>query len=371
MTGPKLTELSHALPSTVPFVGPEAQERARGQTFRARLGANENAFGPSPKALDAMREAAAHVWKYGDPVNHDLKQALAEHYNIAAGTVVVGEGIDGLLGDLVRLFVTAGDAVVTSDGAYPTFNFHVTGYGGHIHLVPYRKDHEDSVALAEMAHEVGAKLVYLANPDNPMGTLLPASAILTMLEAIPNDCLLVLDEAYVEFAPEHSTLPADFTHPNLIRMRTFSKAYGMAGARIGYAIAPEWIATAFDKVRNHFGVNLVAQAGARAALADQSALADILQKTEAAKHQIAEIGSQNGLLALPSATNFVCLDCSVVGADARATLSHLSDAGIFVRMPFVPPGDRCIRVSAGPAAEIALFGEALPKAIALAKASPA
>ena len=110
---------------------------------------------------------------------------------------------------------------------------------------------------------------------------------------------------------------------------------------------------------------------ARAALADQSALADILQKTEAAKHQIAEIGSQNGLLALPSATNFVCLDCSVVGADARATLSHLSDAGIFVRMPFVAPGDRCIRVSAGPAAEIALFGEALPKAIALAKAGPA
>jgi histidinol-phosphate aminotransferase len=131
------TPLVDKLPSTVPFVGPEAQERARGRTFRARIGANESVFGPSPRAIAAMEKAAGEAWMYCDPENHDLKQALAAHHGVAPGNVVVGEGIDGLFGYVVRLFVEPGVTVASSLGAYPTFNFHVNGFGGRLVTTPY------------------------------------------------------------------------------------------------------------------------------------------------------------------------------------------------------------------------------------------
>ncbi len=143
MTGPRLTPLALSLPSTVPFTGPEALERRSGIPFTARLGANESGFGPSPLAIEAMGQAARDAWMYGDPEVHDLRHAIAAHHGIDPAHIAVGEGIDGLLGLLVRLTVGPGDAVVTSDGAYPTFNFHVTGYGGTLHKVPYKGDHED------------------------------------------------------------------------------------------------------------------------------------------------------------------------------------------------------------------------------------
>ena len=126
----RLTPLAASLPASVPFVGPEAQERARGAKFTARLGANECGFGPSPRAVKAMQDAASEAWMYADPESHDLRKALAQSYDIPPECLVIGEGIDGLLGNLVRLFVASGDAVVTSEGAYPTFNYHVAGYGG-------------------------------------------------------------------------------------------------------------------------------------------------------------------------------------------------------------------------------------------------
>jgi histidinol-phosphate aminotransferase len=132
-------------------LGPETQERDRGFAFDARLGANENIFGPSPKAIAALNTAASDIWMYGDPTSFDLRHALCTHLGCAMGNVVVGEGIDGLLGYLVRLLVDAGDHVVTSDGAYPTFNYHVVGYGGTLHKVPYKDDKEDLPALLAKA----------------------------------------------------------------------------------------------------------------------------------------------------------------------------------------------------------------------------
>ena len=127
---PRLTPLAASLPASVPFVGPEAQERSRGTEFAARLGANELGFGPSPLAIKAMQDAASEAWMYADPESHDLREALADSYDVPPECIVIGEGIDALLGNLVRLFVASGDAVVTSAGAYPTFNYHVAGFGG-------------------------------------------------------------------------------------------------------------------------------------------------------------------------------------------------------------------------------------------------
>jgi histidinol-phosphate aminotransferase len=364
----RLTPLAASLPATVPFVGPEAQERTRGVPFAARLGANESPFGPSPASLDAMRAAAAEAWMYGDPEAHDLRAALAAHHNVPMEAIVVGEGIDGLLGTLVRLLVAPGDAVVTSAGAYPTFAYHAVGFGAALHAVPYAGDHEDPDALAARAREAGAKLVYLANPDNPMGSWHPAGAITAMLDALPEGCLLCLDEAYADLAPPEAVPPLDATDPRLIRMRTFSKAHGLAGLRVGHALGHPELIGAFDRVRNHFGVGRVAQAGALAALDDQAYLKDVTQRIAEARDRIAAIARENGLTVLPSAANFVAIDCGRDGAFARRVLGTLLDRGIFARMPGVAPLDRCIRVSCGTQADMLAFQTALPEAIRIASA---
>lgn len=363
----KLTPLARSLPATVPFVGPEAQERARGAPFAARLGANESPFGPSPRALAAIAAAASEAWKYGDPECHDLRHALATHHRIAPDAVVAGEGIDGLLGYLVRLLVAPGDAVVTSLGAYPTFDYHVTGYGGVLHRVPYRDDHEDPERLAAEAHRTGARLVYLANPDNPMGSWHGADRIAALLDALPADTILCLDEAYADLAPADAVPPINPDDSRVIRMRTFSKAHGLAGLRVGYAIGHPSLVAAFDRVRNHFGLGRVAQAGALAALEDTGWLAEVRARVAQSRDAIAAIARENGLAPLPSATNFVAIDCGRGGDSARAVLAGLIGRGVFVRMPGVAPLDRCIRVSCGTAADMDALRKALPAALAEAR----
>jgi histidinol-phosphate aminotransferase len=367
MTGPRYTPLVAALPATVPFVGPETQERARGRIFRARTGANESLFGPSPHAVAAMAKAAGEAWMYGDPECHDLRTAIAAHHGVTPAHVVAGEGIDGLLGYLVRLVVGPGDAVVTSDGAYPTFNFHVAGYGGTLHKVPYRGDHEDPEALVSRAAEVGAKLVYLANPDNPMGSHHAGEVIEAMVAALPEGTLLVLDEAYGDLAPPGTLPRIDADDPRVIRMRTFSKGYGLAGLRVGYGLAAPDLIAAFNRVRNHFGLGRVAQAGAMAALADQTHLATVAGQVQAARVQFGDVARNNGLSPLPSATNFLTIDCGRDGDFARAVLRGLIARDVFVRMPFVAPHDRCIRVSLGPPEICEIFAGALPEALAEAR----
>ncbi len=365
---PRFTSHVAQLPASVPFVGPEAQERAMGKPFRARLGANESVFGPSPKAVAAMQGAASETWMYGDPENHTLKQALSEHLGIGPEHLAIGAGIDGLLNSIVRLTVTHGDTVVTSAGAYPTFNYHVNGYGGTLHTVPFKDDHEDPEALLAKAKEVNAKLIYLCNPDNPMGTWQDAQTVQSMIDRIPEGTLLVLDEAYIECAPDGLAPPLAPDTPHVIRTRTFSKAYGMAGARVGYAICAPEMANAFNKVRNHFGMSRISQAGALAALQDQDYLHATVEKIAKARNRIAEIARANGLTPLPSATNFVTMDVGGDGDLARALVASLIARRIFVRMPFVAPEDRCIRVSAGEDADIDAFAAALPEALADARA---
>jgi histidinol-phosphate aminotransferase len=363
MSTPRYTDLVCGLPATVPFVGPEAHMRATGRAFRARLGANESVFGPSPKAVEAMQAAAADVWMYGDSQSHDLRVALAAHHGVGPENIMLGEGIDGLLGLLVRLMVGPGDTVVTSDGAYPTFNYHVAGFGGVLHKVPYRDDHEDPTALLERAEAVGAKLLYFCNPDNPMGSWHSARIVQRLIEAVPDGTLLVLDEAYIDAAPDGTAPPIDAQDPRVIRMRTFSKLYGLAGLRMGYAIGAAPLIAMFDRIRNHFGIGRIAQAGALAALQDQAWLAKVRAEVQAARSMLGEIAADNGLHALPSATNFVTIDCGHDGDFARALVKALMARDVFVRMPFVAPHDRCIRVSAGRPADLAVFAETLAPAL--------
>lgn len=364
---PLFPPLIRDLPSTVPFVGPEAQERARGAPFAARIGANESVFGPSPRAVEAIAAAAAGAWMYGDPETHELREAVAASLGIAPGSVMIGEGIDGLLGVTCRLFLAPGAPVVTSLGGYPTFNYHVSGLGGVLHPVPYRDDRADLDALAAKATATQAKIVYLANPDNPMGGVWDAGALARFRSALPPETILLLDEAYGETAPAETLPPLDPADDRVLRFRTFSKAQGLAGLRVGYVIGHPVLIDAYNKIRNHFGVGRVAQAGALAALQDRAWLTHVVAEIAASRDRIAAIARENGLVPLLSATNFVAIDCGRDGAFAKAVLSGLLARGIFVRMPGVAPLDRCIRVSCGTAADLDAFATALPAAVAEAR----
>lgn len=363
MTKIRYPQLIQSLPATVPFVGPETLERQMGKPFAARIGANENGFGPSPMAIRAMQAATGDLWMYGDPTSFDLRAALSEHLGCGPENLVVGEGIDALLGYLVRLTVEFGDAVVTSNGAYPTFNYHVAGFGGTLHKIPYKDDKEDLPALIAKAREIDAKLIYFANPDNPMGSWLTGREITAALTELPEDTLLILDEAYIECGPPEAQTDLPWDDPRLIRFRTFSKAYGLAGARIGYGIAAPDLIQNFDKIRNHFGLNRVSQIGALAALQDQEWLIQTQSKIARSKTKIAQIATDNGLTALPSATNFMAVDCGHDVKFAQALLVELGNRGIFIRMPGVAPQNRCIRISCGPDAEIDLLAATLPSAL--------
>jgi histidinol-phosphate aminotransferase len=365
--GPSLTRIASLLPSTIPFVGPESIARQRGRAFAARLGANESGFGPAPSVIAAMSEAAAQSWAYGDPENYEVRAAIAAHLGLSAAHVSVGAGIDALLGLTVRLFAEAGDTVVSSLGGYPTFNYHVNGYGAVLKTVPYRDDHEDIEALLALAVREKAKIVYLANPDNPMGTWHHGAKVAAFARTLPADTLFILDEAYGETAPAGTLpdLPADM--PNVLRFRTFSKAYGLAGARIAYVFGAPVLVSAFDKVRDHFAVSRMAQAAGIAALKDMAHLNAVLKKIAASRAEITSIALENGLSALPSATNFVAIDCGRDGAFAKAVLDGLIARDIFVRKPAAPVLDRCIRVSCGPEKDISLFAAALADVIASLK----
>ena len=358
------TPLVQSLPASVPFTGPETLERRRGAQFRARLGANESAFGISALAAEALH---AHIgtsgcsW-YGDPENHELRSRLAQKHGVDMDCLCVDAGIDALLGLVVRMTIEPGTPVVSSLGAYPTFNYHVAGFGGALHTVPYRDHHEDPEALLDCAIDQGARLVYLSNPDNPMGTSLSAEAVQSMIERLPEGCILLLDEAYAEFMTDHELAQLDMSNQQVLRFRTFSKAYGLAGMRIGYVMGHPKLIGGFNRIRNHFAVNRLAQIAAVASLEDADMLPSVLQQVSAGRQCIYDLAEKLGLPYLRSSTNFVTVD---MGSSQRAVqlLKTLNDQGIFLRKPMVPPQDSFIRIGVGSESEHAIFTEAFTGAL--------
>jgi len=347
-----------ALPATVPFVPPEALERRIGRTLKLRIGANESAFGPSPQAVAAIRDGAERVNWYCDPEGFVLRTALARHHGVARENIGLGIGIDDLLGLIVRAFVEPGDPVVMSHGAYPTFAFHVSGFGGRFVHVPYRDFRNDLGALVAAARKAASRIVYLSNPDNPTGSWISAADQRRAIDLLPQGTVLVLDEAYSDFAPPGTLPEIDPEDPRVIRLRTFSKAHGMAGMRIGYAVAPVEIVATFDKIRHHFGVSRLAQEAALASLGDGAFIADVVRRVAVGRADLAEIAAGLQLRALPSATNFVAIDLGS-GARARAALTLLLEEACFLRMPGVAPLDRLIRVTVGTEDERRGFAAAL------------
>ena len=355
-SSPHFARLIAALPPSTPFVAPEALERQTGSPIRLRLGANESAFGMSPVTTEAMQQAAVSSNWYGDPESFELRRALAQKHHVSENNIVVGNGIDGLLGYVVRAFVDPQSKVITSLGTYPTFAYHVIAAGGKLVRVPYDGDRPDLQALLDAAKRDEARLVYLANPDNPSGGWQKSNDLVGFIDQLPRSTMLVLDEAYAEFAPSDGIVPINTAWRNVVRVRTFSKVHGMAGARIGYAIAATDVIDAIGKFRNQFEVSRVSQAGALAALENESFVKSVIGAVDEGRRDLVGLASVLGLSTLPSATNFVCID---VGGPERAKriVAALLERGVFIRMPGEAPLNRCVRVTIGTIEQRAQFSE--------------
>jgi len=343
---PVPSELVARLPSLIPFVGPETLERRLGHPFRLRLGANESPFGPSPVALEAMRRQSANSQNYGDPEGWELRSALSEHHGVRMENIVLAGGIDELLALLCRAFGNPDDVLVTTLGSYPTLEYGAAGAGLAILRESYRDDRVDLDALAAKAIESQAKIVYLANPDNPSGSCYDWSDVVRFRAALPSTTLLLVDEAYSDFAPKEAIGPVDVDDAGVVRLRTFSKAHGLAGMRVGYAIGHEDTVGLLNRIRMQFGVSCVSLAGALASLSDPAHVERVVRETHAGRSRMGQMAVRAHLRILPSSTNFVLIDA---GSKARADalLNALLERAVFVRKPSLPPLDRCIRITIG------------------------
>lgn len=363
---PLYNPIISAVPLTKPFIGPEALERRTGIPIELRLGANESPFGVSPKARLAMAKALEHPEFYGDPEGWLLRAELALVHSIKVDNVSLGAGIDELMANACRLFVQPGDKIVTTLGSYPTFEFGAVACGGVIHRVPYVGQRPDLEALAQTTVDLKAKVLYLANPDNPSGAFHSRESIFNLVSQLPRDCVLFLDEAYCDFAG--ALLPVQSQLSNVLRFRTFSKAHGMAGLRIGYVIGDSEVIRSFDKVRMHFGVNSIAQAGALASLKDTEFVVSVVQETAKGRNEMVDYFGGQGFHPLPSSTNFLTVD---VGDRllAEQLVETLLQAGVFIRKPSQPPLGGCIRVTIGHTEQRQLFYERFESSLKAIKGS--
>jgi histidinol-phosphate aminotransferase len=289
----------------------EEVEREYGVTNVAKLASNENALGPSPRALAAAREAAASVSLYPDGSAFYLRNALAAKLGVEPREVFVGNGSNELIELLVRTFVLEGEEVLTSAQSFIAYKLAAQAHGRTLVEAPMKaRFHYDLDAIKKLLSR-RTKLVFLANPDNPTGTWFTEQELLPFLDAVPKDTLVVLDEAYVEFvdAPGfQDALALRRKYPNLVVLRTFSKIYGLAGMRLGYGIARPDVVEYVDRVRAPFNVNLVAQAAGIAAVGDVEHVERSRNLVREERPFLAEGLKALGATVVPSQGNFVFAD---------------------------------------------------------------
>jgi histidinol-phosphate aminotransferase len=342
-----------------PFPSTEMVERATGRRARERLSTNENEFGPAPETAAAIAHAAAEAHRYPDCDHYDLRMRLAERLVAPPSAIRISSGIDGLLGEIARTFLGRGRIAVTGAATYPTFAYFARASGAEIRLAPLSVGAEANAVTAVLAAlaapsqdgAVPADVVYLAEPDNPTGAMLGRSAILSLAYSLPDTTLLVVDGAYSEYLdPRDALAAADILDHRVLWLRTFSKAYGLAGMRIGYAVGRPAILARLAVGAEHYVVGRLAEAAALAALDCVSYTDEVVMRTaEGRKHYTAELTAM-GLDVLPSATNFVTVRCG--GPETAASLADsLAREGVLVRHLAAPGLTDCLRISIGPSAQ--------------------
>ena len=335
-------------------------KRELGLTRVVKLASNENPWGPSPKALAAIAAATGELHRYPDMAARELREALARRFDVRLENVAVGSGSEGIMGTVMRTFLCDEDEILTAENTFVGFMVLARGSGNKLTLVPRRPDYRyDLAAMGEAVNEY-TKIIYLANPDNPTGTIFTRDEFDAFMSKVPARCLVIYDEAYFEFTAAEPSFPDSMTYryDNVITLRTFSKAYGLAGVRIGYGFAHDELVGNLMKVKLPFEPSLLAQVAGLAALEDEDFLRRTVTGTAAGLGTLRDGLEDAGFTVLPSHTNFLAVD----GGDAArvdALCRRLLEQGVVVR-PLTAFGfPSLFRVSVGTADENAAFLEAL------------
>jgi len=343
----------------------EELEREYGISGSIKLASNENPFGPSPAAVEAMREALGNLHRYPDGSCYYLTAALAEHLGVAAEQIVCGNGSNEVIEFLVKAFVREGDEVITSHPSFLMYQKFVQVRGGSNHVVELSDMSHDLEGIADLVSPK-TKLIFIDNPNNPTGTLLEQDRLLVFLASLPDHILVVLDEAYIDFVDQdryYDTLPLieDKTGKcGVVLLRTFSKAYGLAGMRLGFGLMAPAVAACLHKVRQPFNVNLVAQQGALAALDDVEFYRKTLRETAAGKRFLIDGVNELGCTTYPSQTNFFLID---VHGDATRLYETMLTRGVIIRSMKAYGYPTFIRINIGTEQENQRFLETLAEAL--------
>ncbi|MEF3167899.1 MAG: histidinol-phosphate transaminase [Deltaproteobacteria bacterium] len=345
----------------------EELEREYGIRDIVKLASNENPLGPSPRAVEAVGNALTHLHRYPDGSAHDLKQAIAARYGLKPEGIVLGNGSNELIELLVRVFVRVGDAVVSSEPSFLVYRKVVQAAGGENVIVPLADLHHDLTSIARAVTK-RTRIIFLDNPNNPTGTVIPPEQFETFLAGLPGDVVVVLDEAYMEFVDTPSVTVQGVSilgkDPRIVVLRTFSKAYGLAGLRVGYGLMSPDLATFLERVRQPFNVNSLAQAGALAALEDAAHLKATIELTRKAKTYLTESLRGIGCTVYPSNTNFVLVD---VKRDAKMVFEMMLRQGVIVRAMGAYGFPTHIRITAGLPRENERCVTALEKVLGILK----
>jgi histidinol-phosphate aminotransferase len=369
--------------TNAPSATPAALER---RSHLIKLDSNENPFGPSARAIDAMRGALSAANSYPDDDCSQLRQKLATHHELLLEQVLVTAGSTALLSLLCQTLLAPGLNAVTSERSFIVYSLAVQAAGGHLVETPMRSG-EDGFDLDAILAAIDTKtrLVFLANPNNPTGTMLEAAVVERFLARIPGHVVVVLDEAYYEFALHFAALrkikysnSLEYVRQaaSVVVLRTFSKAHGLAGLRVGYGLGPAELLEYCARMRNTFSVSSVAQAAAMAAIDDRAHIQRVVENNALQSRVLTQGLSGLGYRVVSTSANFVFCD---LGEDAAAVANRLQDEGVAVRPLGHWGAPNCIRVTIGTpeqnqaflqaARSVGARGSAEPRASSLVRGS--
>lgn len=336
----------------------EEVERELGVKNALKLASNENAYGPPPAALVAAKNALTHLELYPDAANYKLREALARRHAMPMNQVVMGNGSNELIGMIARVFVGDGEHALSSAGSFIAYRIAARSHGRDFVEAPLGKDFGFDVDALVSHTNALTRVVYVANPNNPTGSHLKLDALMALVAGLEAKAgekgppILVLDEAYIEYVDENETgeksqessISIFERYPRTIILRTFSKAYGLAALRVGYALCRPGIADFLNRVRDPFNINTVGQAAAIAALSETAWVETTTRAVIAERQRVANALRGLGLEPLPSQCNFLLVD---VGRDARALNDALMRNAVIAR-PMGPAGlPRHLRITIG------------------------
>lgn len=336
--------------------------REKNLTRISKLASNENPIGPSPMAIREMTNTLWDVHRYPDMGAHQLKQSLCALYKLKPENIVLGSGSEGIMGYICRAFLQPDEEVVTAENTFIGFLILAKSVGAKLIQVPRRADYKYDIEAMAKKITTNTKIVYIANPDNPTGTYITKTEFDFLMKHVPEHTIVILDEAYYEFAKETSDYPdsMDYRYDNVLTLRTFSKAYGLGGIRIGYGFGHHELVGALHKVKLPFEPSLVAQKGAFGALQDKNHLNRTMFNNKERYREMTEFLQKHDFKPIPSVCNFITFKTGSAEA-STALFNALLDEGVIIRPLRANLMPDHVRVSLGTRDEQAHFFEAMEK----------